>query len=121
MIKRVLVIALLAPMLGLMKPSPAAAHVDFSFAIGVPFFGAVIGTPAPFYGPPVYPAPVYAPPIYVAPPVYAPPIYSAPYYAPAPFYGPRYYGPRAVVVRGYRGYPARAYYPRGGAYHFRRY
>ena len=48
MIKRALVIALLAPMLWVMKPSPAAAHVDFSFAIGLPYFGAVIGTPAPF-------------------------------------------------------------------------
>jgi len=101
MAQRVLVVALLAPMLALMRPVPASAHVGVSFSIGLPFFGLVAGVPGPFYGPPVYPAPVFAPPAYVAGPVYA----------PAPVYGPPViYAPRRVFVPAYRRFALRPYY-----------
>jgi hypothetical protein len=112
MIKRILVVALLASMLALVKPAPAAAHVGFSFVIGLPFFraGIDLGVPGPYYGPPGYPA--YAPSAYGA----------APVYFPAPVYGARpVYAPRRVFVPAYRGYATRTYYrPRVETRRFRR-
>ncbi len=98
MTKRILVVALLAPMLMLAKPTPASAHVGVSVAIGLPFFGAVVGVPGPYYAPPVYPVPIYAPPVYAPAPVYvAPPVYAPVYVRPRPFvpvfrahFGPRF-------------------------------
>jgi hypothetical protein len=101
MAKRILIVALFAPMLALANPAPAAAHhVGFSFSIGLPFFGAVVGVPGPFYSPPAYGPPAYAPYGYAYAPVpaYAPYGYAyapVPAYAPAPFYGrPGFYGAR---------------------------
>lgn len=110
MAQRVLVVALLASLLAVAKPVPAAAGVSLS--ISLPFFRAVIGVPGPFYAPPAYPAPVYGPPAYVA----------APVYVPAPVCGPPViYGPRRAFVPAYRGYVARAYYrPRGIGHRLRR-
>jgi hypothetical protein len=101
MAKRIVVLALLVPMLTVARPAPAAAHVPLLFAIGLPFFGAVIGLPGPYYRPPVY-----------APPVYAPPAYApAPVSVRAPVYGPRFIAPpRRVFAPAYRGYGARSYY-----------
>ena len=98
MVKRILVVVLLAPMLALLNPAPAAAHVGFSFSIGAPFFGMVVGTP-PYYAPPVYVPPVYAP-AYVPAPVYVP----APIYAPPVVYAPRVFvgHPRHAVRAFYR-------------------
>lgn len=117
MAKRILVVALLAPMLALVKPAPAAAHVDFLFGFGLPFVGAVLGIPVPFYGPAVYGPSMYAPPVY-APPVYGP----ARGYVPARPYGPRFgYPPGRGFVPAYRRHPARAYYrPPVEARRFRR-
>lgn len=111
MTKRILVVALLASMLALVKPAPAAAHVGFSVSIGLPFFGAVVGVPGPLYGPPGYAVPVYAPPAYVPAPVFVPP----------PAYGPRVvYAPRRVFVSPYPRYGARGYYrPRVVRHRFR--
>jgi len=76
MMKRTLVAGVLAVMAGLAAPKPAAAHVDFSIAIGLP----------PVYGAVVAPAPVVVPePVYVPAPVVVPP----PAYYPAPY--PVYY------------------------------
>lgn len=122
MTKRILVVALLAPMLALVKPAPAAAHVGFLFALGLPFVGAVLGIPVPFYGPAVYGPSMYGPSMY-APPVYAPPAYvPARVYVPARPYGPRLgYPPGRAFVPAYRGHPARAYYrPPVDARRFRR-
>jgi len=61
--------------------SPARAHADFSFAIGLPGFFGVFGGP-PCHRPP---AVVYAPPV-----PYYPPVVYRPYYG----YGYRGYGYR---------------------------
>ena len=105
MAKRIFVVALLAPMLALVKPAPAAAHVGVSFSIGLPFFGLVVDAP-PFYGPPVYGPPVYARPAYVPVPVYGPPAF--------------YVQPRAFfrVPPGYR--PHAFHRPPPFGHHFRR-
>jgi hypothetical protein len=101
MAKRILIVALVAPLLALAKPAPAAAHVGFSVSIGLPFFGAAVGVPAPLYAPYVYTPYAYAPYGYGPPPVYA----------PVPVYGPRYfYGPRRVFVPAYGRYGNSAYY-----------
>ena len=119
MAKRILIVALFAPMLALANPAPAAAHnVGFSFSIGLPFFGAVVGVPGPFYGPPAYGPPAYAPYGYAyAPvPVYAP----APFYGPPGFYGARVFGP---VHPGFRArfHGAGPFHgPRFGGHRFRR-
>ncbi len=105
MTKRILLVALLAPMLMLAKPAPASAHVGFSVSIGLPFFGAVVGVPGPYYAPPVYPAPVYAPPVYAPAPVYVAP----------PIYGPAFVRPRAF----FHGYSAH-FRPRFAPHRFRR-
>jgi hypothetical protein len=52
--------------------TPARAHGDFSFAIGLPGFFGVFGTPPPPLPPPV----IYAPPV----PYYPTVVYRAPYY-----------------------------------------
>ena len=106
MAKRILVAALLLSMLALAKPAPAAAHVNLSFSIGLPFFRAFAGVPGPFYGPPLYAAPACAPRAYVS----------------APVYGPRVvYAPRRVFVPAYPVYGAREHNrPRVGAHRFRR-
>jgi hypothetical protein len=100
MAKRILVMTLLAPLLALANPAPAAAHpVGFSFSIGLPFFSAVVGVPGPYYGPP----PVYGPPAYAS---YGYAYAPAPVYAPAPFYGPPgFYGARGFgpAHPGFRG------------------
>jgi hypothetical protein len=113
MAKRISALALLVPMLMVARPVPAAAHVPLLFAIGLPFFEALIGQPGPYYGPP----PGYASAVY-APPAYA----RAPVYAPARVFGPRFIAPpRRVFVSAYRGYGARSYYrPPGFRAGFRR-
>ncbi len=109
MAKRILMVALVAPMLALAHPAPAAAHVGFLVSIGLPFFGAVIGVPPPY--------PYYTPPVY-APYAYAPYGYGpAPAYVPAPVYGPRYfYGSGRVFVPAYGRYGYRGRYV-GHHYH----
>jgi hypothetical protein len=79
MMKRLLAVGVLAAVAGLATPKPAAAHVDFSVAIGVPgFYGAVVA-----------PAPVVVPePVYVPPPAYYPAPYPVVYYHH--YYGPKY-------------------------------
>jgi hypothetical protein len=57
MAKRILLVALLAPMLVLTKPAPAGAHVGLGLVLGVPFLGAVIDAMSPGYGPPGYAPP----------------------------------------------------------------
>ncbi len=102
--KRILAVALFASFLALANAAPAAAHTNFSVAIGIPgipFFGAV-AVPGPYYAPPVY-APVYAPaPLYVPAPVYGGPV----------FYG-HFYGPPRVYGHAYRPYHVRGYYGHG--------
>ncbi len=68
MMKRMLAAGVFTAIAALSAPKPAAAHVDFSVAIGIP----------PVYGSVVVPAPVFVPePVYVpAPPAY---YYPAPY------------------------------------------
>jgi len=101
MIKRILLAALLVPMIALAKPSPAAAHVGFWVSIGLPFFGAVVGVPGPLYGPAGDAVPVYAPPAYAPAPVFVPPL----------VYRPRVvYAPRRVFVPVYSHYGTRRYY-----------
>lgn len=95
MTKRLLAVALLAPLLALARPAAAHTNTSFSFIFGVPGFAATVGVPGPVYAPQVYAPPVYVP----APP--CGPVY-APAYVPGPVYGGAvYYGPR----RAY-GYPA---------------
>jgi hypothetical protein len=90
MMKRTLAVGVLAVVAGLAAPKPAAAHVDFSFAIGVPGFYGVVGAPV------VVPQPVFVPPpVVVSPPAY----YSAPY--PVVYYH-HYYAPR---FRGFGHHP----------------
>lgn len=114
MAKRILIVALFAPMLALANPAPAAAHqVGFSFSIGLPFFGAVVGVPGPFYGPPVYARYGYAyPPV----PVYAP----APFYGPPGFYGARVFGPAHSRFRARLHGAGPFHGPRFGGQRFRR-
>ena len=57
MATRVLVVALLAPMLLLTKPAPAGAHVGLGLVLGLPFLGSVIAAMSPGYGPPGYAPP----------------------------------------------------------------
>lgn len=104
MTKRILVVTLLATMLALAKPAPAAAHVAFSVSVGLPFVGAVVGVPGSIYSVPAYPVPVYAPPVY-----------PAPVFVPAPVYRPHVvYVQRRVLV------PAPVYYrTRVVGHHFR--
>jgi hypothetical protein len=104
MTKRLVVVALLIPMLALIKPAPAVAHTSYSFSIGLPVFGAVVGFSQPAYWSPVYAALVYAPPVYSPAPAYVSP----------PVYGPGVvYAPRRVFVGGYPRHRARYYGPRG--------
>jgi hypothetical protein len=84
MMKRTLAVGVVAVLLGLAAPKPAAAHVNFSFAIGVPGFYGAVGAPAPV----VVPEPAFVP---------APVVVPAPAYYPAPYpvvYYHHYYGPR---------------------------
>jgi hypothetical protein len=67
--------------------TPARAHGDFSFAIGLPGFFGVFGSPPP---PPPPPPVIYAPPV----PYYPSVVYRAPYYG----YGYRGWG------HGWHGY-----------------
>jgi hypothetical protein len=93
MIKRLFAVSLLVAMFVFLKPAPASAHMDLSVSIGLPFFGAVVGVPGPYCGPPV---PAYVPaPVYVPPPVYGPGVI---------------YRPRRAFVPAYPRYVARAYY-----------
>lgn len=109
MIKNSLVVASITALLALVHPPAAAAHTNFSLAIGIPFFGATVAVPGPYYAPP------YGPPAYLPAPVYVP----APVYAPAPVYvGPVYYGPRRVFVPAYRPYRVRAYHGPHGYRHW---
>ena len=71
--------------------TPARAHSDFSFAIGLPGFYGVFGAPAP---PP--PPVLYAPPV----PYYPTVVYRAPYYGYGYGYG---YGYRGGWGHGYHG------------------
>lgn len=121
MTKRILAVILLASMLAVVKPAPAAAHVNAFFPI-LPIFGAVISIPGQILGSLAY-GPLGYGPLAYGPPPYAPPGYvPAPVYAPGAVYGPRgFYGPRQVFVRPYRGYRSGAYYgPRVVARRFRR-
>jgi hypothetical protein len=108
MTTRILGVLMLAALLAMTRPSPAAAQASFSLAIGVPGFGAAVSVPGAYYAPPpVYvPAPVYAPaPVYVVPPVYGGGVYYAPQWVHGPVYRPyhgwAHYGPRRVA-HGYR-------------------
>ena len=127
MTRRLLVVALVAPLLALARPSPAAAQVGFGVSIGLPFFGAYVGVPAPYYAPPVYPAypaSVYCPPAYVPAPVYGAPVYyggygyggygyggfyGRPFYG-RPFYGRAVYGPRRVVGARFGRFGGRSFH-----------
>jgi hypothetical protein len=62
--------------------TPARAHGDFSFAIGLPGFFGVFGSP-----PPPPPPVIYAPPV----PYYPTVVYRSPYYG----YGYRGWGHRS--------------------------
>jgi len=101
MAKRVLAIGLFAALIGFSVPKPAAAHVNFSFLLGLPPFGFVASGPA------YYPAPE---PYYYPGPSYYPSYYSS--YYPAPYLAvPAFYGHGGYY--GYRGYYGHGGYSRG--------
>ncbi|HEX7409138.1 MAG TPA: hypothetical protein VF515_16020 [Candidatus Binatia bacterium] len=56
----ILALGPLALMLALVQHT-VAAHMDFEFCIGLPFFGAARGVPGPLSGLPAYARPVSVP------------------------------------------------------------
>jgi len=95
MAKRILAIGLFAAVIGFAVPKPAAAHVNFSFLLGIPPFGFVASGPA------YYPAPE---PYYYPAPAYYPSYYPS-YYSVPVFYGHGgYYGHRGFYGGYSRGF-----------------